>query len=242
MSTHTASPQIKPQSPLGGNSNQPVKKQATTTAAQQLVEIITSSTQPNRVRGPVGRRIRQFERAYSSLVATLEPQNGLEILLEMNEAIAKTIDATRITESQPTLTKPSKAQQENDAFMADLRKQEQTLRARDIASKKLLTSAEIRKRLDITPQALSAAVKAKRMFALTGPSGGSYYPAFFADHKYDRRDLEKVSKALAGLSGGSKWGFFTTPRISLGNKTPLEALAKGKLDLVLVAAAGFMEE
>jgi hypothetical protein len=54
--------------------------------------------------------------------------------------------------------------------------------------------------------------------------------------------LEQVSKALGGLSGGSKWEFFMTPKISFGNKTPFDALSKGKIDQVLVAAAGFSEE
>ena len=70
-----------------------------------------------------------------------------------------------------------------------------------------------------------------------------FYPSFFADtEKYDRRVIEKISKALGGLSGGNKLAFFTTPKILLGNKTPLEALSKGKIDKVLVAAAGFLEE
>jgi hypothetical protein len=68
-----------------------------------------------------------------------------------------------------------------------------------------------------------------------------YFPYFFADEKYPRRALEKVSKALGKLPGARKWQFFTTPRISLNGKTPLEALSKGQVDAVLSAAA-FLDE
>jgi hypothetical protein len=126
--------------------------------------------------------------------------------------------------------------------MAGLVREEKTQREKDIASKRLISGAEMRERLGVSPQALSAALKAKRMFVLTGPSGGYYYPSFFADPRYDRPVLEKVCRTLGDLPGASKWDFFTTPKISLGNKAPLDALAKGKLDAVLIAAAGFLEE
>jgi len=37
-------------------------------------------------------------------------------------------------------------------------------------------------------------------------------------------------------------GFFTAPRLSLGGKSPLEALTKGKLDAVMAAARAYADE
>jgi hypothetical protein len=127
-------------------------------------------------------------------------------------------------------------------FLADMQRQSNKRREKDIAAKRLITGALMSKRLGISPQALSAALKAKRIFVLQGPSGGYYYPAFFADTRYDRRSLEKVCKALGDLPAGSKWDFFMAPRTTFGDQSPLDAIAKGKLDLVLKAAAAFVEE
>ena len=126
--------------------------------------------------------------------------------------------------------------------MAELQHQERRRRAQDVVSEKLLPGAELCIRLGVTPQALSAALKARRMFALRGPSGDYVYPAFFADRRQDRQVLEKVSKTLGDLPGAAKWDFFTSPRLSLGGKSPLEALAKGKLNAVLAAAHAYADE
>lgn len=100
----------------------------------------------------------------------------------------------------------------------------------------------MRARLRVSPQALSAALKAKRMFIMQGPSGEYVYPEFFADSTYDRRVLERVCKALGDLPGAAKWDFFMSPRVSLAGKTPLNALAKGKVDEVMAAADAFREQ
>jgi hypothetical protein len=133
------------------------------------------------------------------------------------------------------------ADADNAAFLADLRIQEDSLRQRDLAEGRLLNSAAMRERLGVSRQALSAALRAQRIFALSGPSGDYLYPAFFADPGLDRAVLEKVCRALGTLPAGAKWEFFTTPRQSLGRKTPLQALAKGRVDAVLTAAAAFAE-
>jgi hypothetical protein len=157
--------------------------------------------------------------------------------------MASDIAALAEEEGESTPKNPApKHRVSTEDFMAGLMREEESQRAKDIASKRLISGAEMRQRLGVSPQALSAALKAKRMFVLTGPSGGYYYPSFFADPSYDRPVLEKVCRALGDLPGASKWDFFTTPKISLGNKAPLDALAKGKLDAVLIAAAGFLAE
>ncbi|MFZ4875193.1 hypothetical protein ACL9RI_08915 [Janthinobacterium sp. Mn2066] len=129
-----------------------------------------------------------------------------------------------------------------EQVMAELQLQERRQRVQDVVSEKLLPGAELCIRLGVTPQALSAALKARRLFALRGPSGDYVYPAFFADPRQDRHTLEKISKILGDLPGAAKWDFFSSPRISLGGKSPLEALAKGKLDAVLAAAHAYAAE
>ena len=101
---------------------------------------------------------------------------------------------------------------------------------------------ELSARLEFSVPALTAAVKAKRMFALKGPNGRNVYPAFFADKSLDRGVLERVSKQLGDLPSASKYFFFTSPRTSFGGKSPLQALAKGQVDAVLAAAQAFEKE
>lgn len=127
-------------------------------------------------------------------------------------------------------------------FMISLQEQERAQRMRDIATQRLLPAAQMRERMQLSPQALSAALKTKRIFALSGPSDAYVYPAFFADPSYERRALERVSQALGDLPGSSKWDFFTKPRLSLGGKTPLQAIAKGRGEAVMNLAKAFREQ
>ena len=71
--------------------------------------------------------------------------------------------------------------------------------------------------------------------------GVSLYPEFFADPRYNSRQLEAVTKRLGDLPSGSKWQFFTTGKGFLSGVTPLEALRAGKFALVLRCAEGFLE-
>ena len=80
-----------------------------------------------------------------------------------------------------------------------------------------------------------------KLTALVGPSGESYYPAFYADASLDRRSVEKVAKALGPLPAASKYFFFTSTSVFLGGITPLDALKNGRLADVSAAAAGFAE-
>jgi len=94
----------------------------------------------------------------------------------------------------------------------------------------------LQRALNVQRQALSAAMKAGRLFAFVGPSGENYYPAFYVDPTLDRRAIEKVSKALGELPAASKYYFFTEPFTALQD-TPLGALRKGRVSEVLAAAA-----
>ena len=99
----------------------------------------------------------------------------------------------------------------------------------------LLSSTELAKRLQVSRQAVNQRVGTGSLFFLDGPNGATYFPAFFADEKYDKRALRKVVLALDGQSGANKWLFFTSPRVSLGGLTPLDILAGKKP----AARAGF---
>ncbi|QEI07716.1 hypothetical protein FXN63_19130 [Pigmentiphaga aceris] len=89
----------------------------------------------------------------------------------------------------------------------------------------LLTSADLIARVDITRQALSNRLAAGSIFYVDGGRNERYYPAFFADATLDTKAVRKVTKALGNLPGASKWLFFTSPRESLGDLTPLDVLA-----------------
>lgn len=109
-----------------------------------------------------------------------------------------------------------------------------------VDSGKLLPAAIVWKGLDMTRQALSKAVASGRIFTVD-VGAAQYYPAFYLAGDMDRKTLAKVTKLLGSLPGWSKWQFFTTPKASLGNITPLKALSRGKVEQVAQAAAAFAE-
>jgi hypothetical protein len=107
---------------------------------------------------------------------------------------------------------------------------------RRIEQGELIGSSVLQRELGVQRQAISAAVKAGRLFAFVGPSGENVYPAFYLDPSLDRRAIEQVSKALGSLPAASKYYFFTEQFTSLQD-TPLNALRQGRLVEVLAAAA-----
>ncbi len=104
----------------------------------------------------------------------------------------------------------------------------------------LLEPAEFASRLNWTRQALSKALTSQRVFFVE-LHGSRYFPAFFTDSRYERRHLEAVSKALGMLPGATKLWFMSSPKGSLAGRTPLEALAKGKVGDAVRAAEGFAQ-
>lgn len=105
----------------------------------------------------------------------------------------------------------------------------------------LLSSSQMCERLGISRQALSKAVRDRRMFWLGGTNGAQWYPSFFADGSLNRRDLEQVSVALGELPGATKWQFFISPKHSLKGLTPVDVLRQGALERVLRTAAEVTE-
>ena len=182
-----------------------------------------------------------FARMYSLIVHAVPEELRLHLVERMKEGLSNVEREVRAELPDADTRKSGKRVSTAD-FVAQLEQDEREYREEQVASKELLSNAEMRARLQVTPQALSAAVKAKRMFTLPGPSGAQFFPAFFADRAYDRPVLERVCKALGDLPGARKYFFFTAQRYSLGGKSPLQALAKGKIDQVLAAAEAYLEE
>lgn len=181
------------------------------------------------------------------------------VLVEMSSQINRILDADSAGEKKAAAKEDTKVQdilanarrrqgvsvpteqsvRENALVVEEMRRGSAAAMQRRIASKELLPSKEFQEALKIRRQSISDAVQAGRMFALVGPSGENYYPAFYADAELDRRSVEKASKALGALPGASKYFFFTSKSTFLGGDTPIEALKKGRLMEVLAAAAGF---
>lgn len=104
----------------------------------------------------------------------------------------------------------------------------------------MLESGAFITRLGWTRQALSKALAARRVF-LVEHREARYFAAFYADKRYDRRDLEAITKLLGDLPGGAKLQFWLNPRGSLSKRTPLQALERGQLAAVKAAAEGFVQ-
>ena len=120
------------------------------------------------------------------------------------------------------------------------REKAESFMTRMVGDGALVDSAAFVDRLKVSRQALSKALKAHRVFYVE-VSGQRFYPDFFLDKRYERRQVELVSKALGELPGASKLQFFLTKKASLEGKTPLDALARGHFSRVRIAAQGFAE-
>lgn len=137
--------------------------------------------------------------------------------------------------------KPRARPADNETFMRNMAMQEQARRAELEETGQLIAAQDLAQRLEVSNQAISKALKSGRLFALDGSGGRLLYPAFYADGKISRRDLEAVTRTLGEIPASSKWKFFTNPRASLDGLTPLEALQRGQRQAVMVSAAGFVE-
>lgn len=143
----------------------------------------------------------------------------------------------KLTAVQESLRRPI----ENAAFMRDMAKQQHDRRLELAANGQLITAQELAERLAVSPQAIHKALKLGRLFALEGDTGHLLYPAFYADGELARRDVEAITRTLGTVPPSSKWQFFTTPKASLGDRTPLKALKDGDRQAVMTTAAGFAE-
>jgi hypothetical protein len=159
--------------------------------------------------------------------------------LKEDAAAQAVLDAAR-RQSRRAMTTP-KSIREGQIFMARVEERSAATTASLVASGELVSSRELQRLLNVQRQAISGAVKAGRLFAVLGPSGESFYPAFNADMSLDRRVIERDTKAMGSVPAMSKLGFFTQKSTRLQG-TPLEALRKGRVDEVIAAATGFAEQ
>jgi hypothetical protein len=154
-------------------------------------------------------------------------------------AAAANIVQTRLAQPSAAVVEEASAQ-ETAVFVQATEREADTGLRRMIDSGELVGREELSRRLGCTTQALSKALGARRMFYVEYQLK-QYFPAWLADPRFDRKQIEAISRALGDLPGGAKLAFFRTPFISLEGKTPLEALANGKLEMVMRTAKGYAE-
>ena len=104
-----------------------------------------------------------------------------------------------------------------------------------VAEGKLLRASVVCEALGVTERQLTKDVAASRIFNVV-VKADDFYPAFFLAKELDGRQLAKVVRRLDGLTGWAKWKFFTKPKASLANATPLQALLQGEMKRVLQTA------
>jgi hypothetical protein len=109
-----------------------------------------------------------------------------------------------------------------------------------VQRQELLPSSEFAERMNWSKQGLSKALTSGRVF-YADVNGERYYPAFFLEDRYGRRQVQTVSKALGTLPGATKLLYMQTPKASLAGMTPLEALAKGRVGQARAAAEAFAQ-
>lgn len=107
-----------------------------------------------------------------------------------------------------------------------------------VRSGQLLPHAAFVQNASWAQRALDRALTTSRIFFIEF-NGVRYFPAFYLDKRYERRELEAICQALGNLPGGVKLEFFLSPKGSLNSLTPLEALARGETAFVRAAAEGF---
>lgn len=142
--------------------------------------------------------------------------------------------------ASPVATTPESIEAGDASIAAAYRDAPARLQQR-IENKELLTAEEFCGAVGVDVDWLDGALFDGRVFALTAPTGCSYYPAFYSDAGLKRADIERVAQVLAGVEPISQYTFFFRAWTLLGT-TPLDALRAGRLDDVLRTAMGFVED
>lgn len=158
--------------------------------------------------------------------------------LDEDARVDEILRQARARPPSPAVTAESIAAGEQ--FMAEFRQASMAAVMARIASKELISGAELAALWDVSPDGLGTAIESGRLFFISSQTGERYFAAFFAEERYARGTLGRVSQALQDLPGEAKYSFFTNKSFCLG-KTPLEALASGRLRDVLVQARAFSE-
>jgi hypothetical protein len=131
------------------------------------------------------------------------------------------------------------ALKDNPEYQADVERRKIRCLQGFFDAGELITAQALCGRLDISLQELERALRDYRMFSVPGPSGETWYPAFFADPY--RLEVERVSVTLGNLDGLLKWQFFTEPRWLLGGDTGIISLQLENYGYVMTAAKQFRE-
>ena len=136
---------------------------------------------------------------------------------------------------------PGMDAEDNTELLIELERRAMTRRQRLFDAGALITEQQLRDALDISPDTLEQAVRDSRMFYVSGIEGERWYPSFLANASI-RANVEGVCLTLAGLPGEVMFQFFTTPKHSLGRKTPIAAILDWhEVDRVLHTALEFKE-
>jgi len=147
---------------------------------------------------------------------------------------------TRMREHLPSRVPTPESIAAGNAAIAEAYARAAQLVVHRIESRELLGIDEFCEAVGVTRDWLSDALTEGRLFAIAGPGGRSYFPAFYTDTGIKRVDIEQVARVLSPRDPGSQYWFFTSIRTSLQG-TPLDALRAGRLDAVLRAAEMHVE-
>jgi hypothetical protein len=157
---------------------------------------------------------------------------------EEERIAARVFEQMKTPRSQTTTPESIAA---GNAHLAEAIKQGAAEVIRQIESKELLSADDFCAAVGVTRDWLSDALTDGRLFAITGPGGRSFYPAFYAEAGIERAAVERVTHVLSRLPPGSQYWFYSSIRTSL-QATPLEALRAGRLNAVLKSAEMFAQD
>ena len=156
------------------------------------------------------------------------------------EDLIAEVALTRMREHPPSTVPTPESIAAGNAAMAEAYARAAQLVVQRIESRELLSIDEFCEVVGVTRDWLSDALTEGRLFAITGPHGRSFFPAFYADASIKRADIEQVARVLSPRDPSSQYWFFISVRTSL-QATPLDALRAGRLDAVIRAAEMHVE-
>lgn len=105
-----------------------------------------------------------------------------------------------------------------------------------------LSSGKVAELLNVSRQAVDKRRAANQLLALTQGRRGYSYPTFQFENGKTLEGLETVLKSLSALDPWMQVRFFTSPHERLADKTPIEALRKGRTNDVVRVASEYGEQ
>ena len=104
-------------------------------------------------------------------------------------------------------------------------------------------SEEIAEILGISRQAINQRRQRGKLIGLSRGKGKYVYPLWqFSEEGKTHKGLENVLEKLAQVDPWTQVAFFLNPNLRTKNKTPLEVLRMGEIDLVVKSAAAFAND